>query len=71
MLINIDTTIAMPCPCKFLMALISHPKMLKPNNIALMVHVVDATGQRTRLTDDLRLIPVRQCLFTFEFLYNM
>lgn len=23
-----------------------------------MVHVVDATGQRTRLTDDLRLIPV-------------
>lgn len=27
--------------------------------IALMVHVVDATGQRTRLTDDLKLIPVR------------
>ncbi|KAL7313575.1 hypothetical protein PS15m_007310 [Mucor circinelloides] len=38
MQINIDTTIAMPCP-------------------SLMVHVVDATGQRTRLTDDLKLIP--------------
>lgn len=30
-----------------------------------MVHVVDATGQRTRLTDDLKLIPVR----TFRSLY--
>ncbi|KAI8087053.1 endoplasmic reticulum vesicle transporter-domain-containing protein [Gilbertella persicaria] len=38
MQINIDVTIAMPCP-------------------SLMVHVVDATGQRTRLTDALRLIP--------------
>ncbi|KAI9483275.1 MAG: endoplasmic reticulum-golgi intermediate compartment-domain-containing protein [Benjaminiella poitrasii] len=38
MQINIDVTVAMPCP-------------------SLMVHVVDATGQRTKLTDDLRLIP--------------
>ncbi|KAI9353112.1 endoplasmic reticulum vesicle transporter-domain-containing protein [Pilaira anomala] len=38
MQINIDTTIAMPCP-------------------SLMIHVVDATGQRTQLTGSLKLIP--------------
>ncbi|KAI7907957.1 endoplasmic reticulum vesicle transporter-domain-containing protein [Cokeromyces recurvatus] len=38
MQINIDVTVAMPCP-------------------SLMVHVIDATGQRIKLTDDLRLIP--------------
>ncbi|KAI8065974.1 endoplasmic reticulum vesicle transporter-domain-containing protein [Thamnidium elegans] len=38
MQINIDTTIAMPCP-------------------SLMIHVIDATGQRTQLTGSLKLIP--------------
>ncbi|CEI85931.1 hypothetical protein RMCBS344292_00380 [Rhizopus microsporus] len=38
MQINIDTTIAMPCP-------------------NILIHVVDATGQRTELTDQFKRIP--------------
>lgn len=40
MQINIDVTVAMPCP-------------------SLMVHVMDATGQRYQLTKDLKMIPAQ------------
>lgn len=56
MQVNIDLTIAMPCPGKISMSQAGIDT--NKSFVALMVNVMDATGQRVQLTDSLKLIPV-------------
>lgn len=56
MQVNIDLTIAMPCPGKI--SMLQARVYINKSFVALMVNVMDATGQRVQLTDSLKLIPV-------------